>query len=424
MNHKSTFIFVLTNYFIFYFTLPSFAQKNYEPGYIVTTQGDTLKGYIDNKDWRKNPETIHFRKSIDSDNTVEYKPAQLTSFYLKATNEQYVGAIVDMDQLPVTMDKLIEVATDAEFFSKVIPIRDTVFLRTLVSGVVNLYMYEDSKVHFFVQNKHAKIEELVFQRYILSNVRLSRQYDGYKKQLTTYMTGCSTIEQSIGRSLYLESDLTRLFEKYNRCVAPEIVQVQKREKIKFTPGVIGGLSITNLIFEGSSALYLTNVNFSSSTKPYLGVSLNISLPRGLHAWSLYNELGLKSYHVNGIYNEESSISPDYAWNVDLNFAYIKLSNLARYTYPKGLVRPFINLGISNALAVKTENKAIEETHAKPDKNALSTLRKHEQGWIGGIGILMKKWSVEARYEQSNGMSNYNAISSKSNSYYLLLGFRF
>ncbi|CAN0540382.1 unnamed protein product, partial [Scytosiphon promiscuus] len=51
-------------------------------------------------------------------------------------------------------------------------------------------------------------------------------------------------------------------------------------------------------------------------------------------------------------------------------------------------------------------------------------RKHEQGYILGLGIKKGKVSFETRFEQGNGISSYNNLISKTNNYYFLLGFKF
>jgi len=38
------------------------AQSNYKPGYVVTLPDDTIHGFIDYKEWDKNPEKISFKK--------------------------------------------------------------------------------------------------------------------------------------------------------------------------------------------------------------------------------------------------------------------------------------------------------------------------------------------------------------------------
>ena len=46
---------------LFLAPLFSLAQSNYQPGKVVTSSGDTLRGVIDYQAWTVNPETIFFK---------------------------------------------------------------------------------------------------------------------------------------------------------------------------------------------------------------------------------------------------------------------------------------------------------------------------------------------------------------------------
>ena len=70
-----------------------------------------------------------------------------------------------------------------------------------------------------------------------------------------------------------------------------------------------------------------------------------------------------------------------------DLSYLKIVTMARWQYPRGLVRPFINLGIANSFALASAT------------NGLKDLRTYEQSLNGGIGVGVKKISVEARLEK-------------------------
>ena len=46
---------------LFLLPLLSIAQANYKSGYVVTLKGDTLRGYINYKEWGRNPKDIDFK---------------------------------------------------------------------------------------------------------------------------------------------------------------------------------------------------------------------------------------------------------------------------------------------------------------------------------------------------------------------------
>lgn len=52
-------------YLLLFGLLPffAFAQANFKPGYVVTSNGDTVKGFIDYKEWGHSPSSIKFSTS-------------------------------------------------------------------------------------------------------------------------------------------------------------------------------------------------------------------------------------------------------------------------------------------------------------------------------------------------------------------------
>lgn len=54
---KSLLILLLASLVVSQITL---AQKNLQPGAVITSRGDTLKGFIDYRNWEKNPIAIDF----------------------------------------------------------------------------------------------------------------------------------------------------------------------------------------------------------------------------------------------------------------------------------------------------------------------------------------------------------------------------
>src|SRR6187549_1124270 len=81
------------------------AQVDYRPGYVVSSQGDTIQGSIDYRNWLQNPKTISFRPSAQG---VEhtYKPLEIRAFGV--AGDVYESAIVHVDVSPTSVDELSE----------------------------------------------------------------------------------------------------------------------------------------------------------------------------------------------------------------------------------------------------------------------------------------------------------------------------
>src|SRR5580704_2539084 len=74
-------------------TLPAiiFAQPNYHEGFVVKNNGDTLKGYIDYREWVYSPTSIEFKPSNGNDIT-KFGPEAIKSFQIKGF-ENYISYI-------------------------------------------------------------------------------------------------------------------------------------------------------------------------------------------------------------------------------------------------------------------------------------------------------------------------------------------
>ncbi len=83
----------------------SYSQSNFESGYIITMQKDTIKGFIDNRNWEKTPDQIVFKSNLDS-KEITYNPNNIYGFGFEG--ESYVSGIVTIDQSPIRDREITE----------------------------------------------------------------------------------------------------------------------------------------------------------------------------------------------------------------------------------------------------------------------------------------------------------------------------
>jgi hypothetical protein len=128
---KTTKIFKSLSFLILttFLSLNVYSQQNFVPGYVVTVQGDTLKGSVDYRNWDKNPDKISF--VLEGKTTPEqYSPLDIKSF--KANDEVYVSAIVKSS---ASYRKPGNFGDETELKTAI----DTTFLQTLIQGDKSLY---------------------------------------------------------------------------------------------------------------------------------------------------------------------------------------------------------------------------------------------------------------------------------------------
>lgn len=183
--------------------LSTLAQSNYRPGFVVTTKGDTLQGFINIKEWNVNPKKISFKISRDNKESRDFGTNDITFF--KATNletyQRYIG-LLNTD--PTNISSLSNGRnTDTK--------TDSVFLKIIQKGAnITLFEYADNlKNHYFVaEGKDGLPVELVYRVY--KNDGKTVNENGYMQQLFTLSekyNGNDALKTRIERTDYNFTDL-------------------------------------------------------------------------------------------------------------------------------------------------------------------------------------------------------------------------
>lgn len=402
----------------------SYAQKNYLPGKIITTQNDTIAGYVDYRNWEKNPAEIRFKKE-ESSSEVIYSPLQISRF--EVNNEAYIGAIIESEVSPSKINLLQRGSTPV--------IRmDTVFLQVLIEGPVSLYHYKnDVENNNFYIRENAAFELLIYKKYLLGEEgkTLINENKKYIGQLTLYLGNCPTIQSKINTSTYNERSLLNLFEIYHKCIGIQSNHQQGPQKIKFEVGALAGLSVSTFNFSGQGHEQIRQADYELSTNFMAGLFIDMILSKNLGKWSINNELNFTPYTITGKYAEQENPNLYTESDLTFNHTYLKLNNMVRYRfYSTKSIAIYTNLGITNGYMIhEDKNERITSTvfhdvETVTKNPALEEIRKYEQGFLLGLGFKRNKFSFETRYEQGNGVSPYSTLNSKRKNFYLIVGYRF
>lgn len=202
-------------FFSLAFLLPFFAlaQSNYKPAYVVNLKGDTLRGFIDYREWNNNPEAISFKRQLSDASGTKYTPDDIVFFNINNIEayRKYTGPIsmdiVNIDHLTTGKDTTTRMAE--------------VFLRILQKGKnVALYSYSDDlKVRYFIGDGPGFApKELVYRIYEANDA------NGNGKTFTdeTYLKQLNALAIKYG---VLNNDLTYTLQKadYQKPSLMEIV---------------------------------------------------------------------------------------------------------------------------------------------------------------------------------------------------------
>lgn len=231
------------------FSSLSFAQTNYKQGFVVTTAGDTLHGFIDYKEWDQNPKVISFRTSANSDATQEFDPNNSSYFEITGMEayQSYEG--------PITMDKVDK--DDLSYGrADTTVITSRIFLWKRQDGPnAVLYSYKDGvKERFFLlEQGEDKPQELLYRRYFKATnsieVVTQRFYVGQLLNVARHQ-GILTdkLQREIESAAYTEQDLHKVIGKLNGRSGDEI---ETDRKSRITSDFFAGVALSR----GTLAVY-------------------------------------------------------------------------------------------------------------------------------------------------------------------------
>ncbi|GET34952.1 hypothetical protein PbJCM13498_38150 [Prolixibacter bellariivorans] len=399
---------------ITFLSLTTYSQQNFIPGYIVTLQGDTLKGSIDYRNWDENPNKIAFKQ--DNEPSIhKYTPLDIKSF--QVSDEIYVSAIV---KASVNSRIISNLSDESNLEAKV----DTTFLQTLVQGDKSLYHYKNRLgINNFYIKYHNKYILLIYNVYKLHSENKIYRDKRYVGQLAFYFNNAPSIKELAPHTDYTKSSLSQLFLTYYKQNSQTTKFNKKVDNGTVEFGIVAGTTITMAEFSGGDLFdYLTRVHIPKSVNPTAGLYLNYVIPRGQGKLSIYNELIYCSYKAVAEYN--SSINATRT-NSELGFGYLSMNNMVRFKYPISRCFVFINGGITTGLKIsETNQKIVTSTYKNTKEKALDEVRKLEFGYIGGVGLKYHRYSLEARYKRTGGSSPYVFLNSPVGQYFFVLGYRF
>ncbi|MBO9614477.1 MAG: outer membrane beta-barrel protein [Dyadobacter sp.] len=416
-----------SKFIVFTFLILSFhyskAQKSFEPGYLVTSPGDTTRGFIDYKSWSRNPETISFKASPE-EKTETYGLSDIEGFGVHGEN--YVKAHVEVNTSATEIDKLSSSPTPEV-------IKTVAFLLVVHNGPKGLFYLKDKdgKVHLYVRDKDGAYQLLINHRYLAANGQVVN-VTYYREQLKNFFAECEGLVADQRMLPYSQQSIGKVFDRfYEKCSAQKVPATSyKPTGSSIQVGVVAGLASSKLSFEGSVEPELVNGDFPLSNKVSGGIFLNFVFPRLKQRASLYNELAFTSYKSSVASQTTFSDNSYSQVRTTFGFGYIKLINMVRYQIPVGGLKLFLNGGVTNGRAISVINERITEERFQTSaptttrEVAMDGARKYEFGLIFGLGVNYKRLGIELRHETSDGMSLYNKLKSNIKRNYFLLSYRF
>lgn len=259
--------------FAFFSCSYAIAQTNYKPGFIVTTKGETVNGYINYREWNYNPGNIGFKKIL-SDKAQTFGPSDLSYFELTGL-EAYKSAHV-----AVSMAR-IDIQTMKDEFDTTTVTKD-VFLKLVKKGDnVSLFSYSDQvKTRFYINDNKSPDgpTELLYQAYMDPQTLTVKTKNVYNLQFLTlakkYWAETFDVQDHIVKTKYNEKELKRVIAELNN-ESPGKMDDEMGTKtgIRFFVGT--GINATNLNYSAAPPAGSTG---SSKTSYFPKFSIGLDAP--------------------------------------------------------------------------------------------------------------------------------------------------
>ncbi len=311
-------IFIL----LFAVCFSGFSQTNYQKGFIVSNSGDTTRGFINYKEWGKNPEHISFKTSDDADRH-NFSVADLAAFGLEgmAAYERWTVSI-SLD------DNRLEHLNESVDTSRV---TKPVFLKVIEKGGdVSLFSYRDDlKERFYLYSSSFACPKELEIHFYLSDGKFKTKKD-YIFHLLSAAEARGLNDQKfidrVYRINYSQGDLVKVLNILNR---QETARRHSDSGVKFFAGL---KLVKNLLFyTGDHFLANKDASFANQYTPALAAGLNWYTNKRIQktfvrvelaAFKLASETSYTSKNnsttirdVNKVEQLGLSLSPQFGWNL-------------------------------------------------------------------------------------------------------------
>ncbi|QKG54143.1 hypothetical protein [Hymenobacter sp. BRD67] len=270
----------------------------YEPGWLVRTNGDTLRGELENGFWLEPPTFVRYRRTPESPSEL-FPARQLRAVSFKG------GRYFRHEVL--RLDRAAEVRLqDLKRGNYVNMQPDSVLAEVLLSGPVELLRVVRPGATQFVLRRPGRPDLSLSERHYLSDgPDINRIIDGnnYRNQLMLYFADCPAAVSLAERIPYTAAGLAEVAQAYAISCAPGkqpaqswLSQAVPRRKGAFQAGVLAGVRYNHM---ASPSFVLTEGCHDCQVHPFGGLYAELLQPSRITAF--YGEFSLSSFHNQGTY---------------------------------------------------------------------------------------------------------------------------
>ncbi len=417
-------IFSLLTFASFVF-INGYAQKNLQPGYILNNNNDTIYGFIDYKEWFKNPDNILFAQSKDA-GLQKLAIRDINGFSITG-KELYHRYTVH-----ISMNRdVVNASTTKDTNSSIAP----VLLKMLYAGkFVQLFSYKDEiKTRLYVLSVGDTVPvELKNTEYVADGqVKSDKEYQGVLLMLAKkYATGNTTLQLKIPATGFYKDDILKVLHQINGATSankPEAgIDKDKPRIIRFFAGT--GLNMAHIKITGNNR-YAGKTGNSSIT-PLIGAGFEIFLNPYIGKLFLRTDISYSTAKTTADTYEEFFASKEY-YNLSIKQNTLSIYQLINYNLYNGKeFKYFIGAGAGFNFSSYPQNvqtfrrESSNDTTIDINNNYFAFIKKF---WMNGIvrtGISIKNINVALAYTTLANFTNYAGYGANISSFRLQVNYEF
>lgn len=389
------------------------AQPDFRSGYILTSEQDTLRGFIDFKS-----EDICKYKSTSDAEVAIYRASQIESYGFDGNRVfQSIGIPVEKGLL------------------------ERGFAEVLILGKASLYRYNRD---FYLQVDSDKLNKLETKRNV--KVRNGQTYSDYTYLyvgVLNYLLGdCIPYVVDENNTSLNEKKLFKLVVAYNQCKSADFTVFKEKKKFaKATLGIQAGLMSSQLSHSGNVSTHPFPQFDTNSNEFLFGFSTEFSSPRTSEHVALFVDFNFTKFNYNELVIREAR-SYTSQRRLDLGLKTIDIPIGFKWSVPMGNIRPYLKGGFIFRF-IRKQSFSSSETIIRSGSTSLSdderlVFNGSQFGFLIGLGmpiyttdklssyfeVRYDKTSFVAKTLQYPAIYSSNQFTTKNNTISLILGLRF
>jgi len=294
-------------------TLKSLCQSNYEPGFYITLDNDTIQGLINDRSGVGNFSNCQY-KADNSSKAEKFLPGDIQSYQFQ-DGRYYLSKKIYVDS-----------------------VKRQVFVEFLVDGISDLFLYRDSE-HYFYVIENADGETIELQKEEASAWEDPTDIDPYNhvRKLKVAFADCMEIQPRVEQADFSNKSLIKLTRDYHNYVCDEYECIVYQKKIA-PPQVyvapIFGISRSSLNLDGD---FYSNFTYEDNQFITYGVQVDFVLAFINDRMALQANLLYGKNDYFGSYNNY--------YELDVINNRLQTSLLFKYTFVFGALRPSLGVGL-------------------------------------------------------------------------------